>query len=391
MMDRTLDSTGGIALFLGELTHACDGWEWIGSRAVDGMTYNEFEGLYPDQGGKLLSPIIRLDHAAEQGAYYRLRFTANSQERAFQGIEFYDADGGLLPDLYDVIYAGGPRSYDRVFYAMPAVTSVRILFQSTTGMRVWDLSVEHAMAEEAAAYCDVVYREVPPLRFTPPPDAMTRLPRTIAALKSGQPWHVVMLGDSNMNDTFHSQFYALLKREFPASNFIFQTSVRGATGCWFYCKPEAFRTYVAECEPDLLVIGGVSNYQQEHSPTGTEAMSLVVRAAQKEIGCEVLLTSGALSVDTRPFDADNPTACLPVVPWSLSRDANVAARFDPATLEPMAKSLNIPLWDLATPTYSWLYSSGRPYGFYSRDESHSGELGKQIIGRALLEYFKTAQ
>ena len=43
--------------------------------------------------------------------------------------------------------------------------------------------------------------------------------------------------------------------------------------------------------------------------------------------------------------------------------------------------------DAFTPTYRWLYESGLPYQFYSRDYFHSGELGKQIIGRVMLAFF----
>ncbi len=44
-----------------------------------------------------------------------------------------------------------------------------------------------------------------------------------------------------------------------------------------------------------------------------------------------------------------------------------------------------------TPNYKWLYASGKPFEFYSRDAVHSGELGKQIIGRTMMAYFMTAK
>ena len=41
--------------------------------------------------------------------------------------------------------------------------------------------------------------------------------------------------------------------------------------------------------------------------------------------------------------------------------------------------------------YDWLFKTGLPSEFYSRDYVHSGELGKQIIGRVMLAYFLTGR
>ena len=43
------------------------------------------------------------------------------------------------------------------------------------------------------------------------------------------------------------------------------------------------------------------------------------------------------------------------------------------------------------PCYSWLFASGLPWQYYSRDYVHSGELGKQVIGRILLSYFTSGK
>ena len=51
----------------------------------------------------------------------------------------------------------------------------------------------------------------------------------------------------------------------------------------------------------------------------------------------------------------------------------------------------IPWWDETTPCYTWLFGSGLPFEWYSRDAVHSGEYGKQIIGRIMLGYFMTGK
>ncbi len=371
----------------GQLTDKLPGWKFKPSKPKDGMTYNEFEGYYPDKGGKLISQRLKI----EGNNYYRLRFDAQAPERAYQGADFYDQSGNLLPDNYDVIYAGDKRGYDRIIFAMSKVDSMEVFFQSTTGIQAWNLTVEKVSWQEAAEYCDRVYRELPPLNFTAPKDSMKLLPRTAEALRSGKPWHVVMLGDSIVQDTFHSQFHSLLKREFPNSNLRFTISMRGGTGCWYYCRADYFKKYVFDEKPDLLIIGGISNYRKGYSPTGTEAMEVVAQTAREYFGCEVLILSAALSLDTRQADKNAPDADLPVQSWSYDNDGHLKNSMDKSGLENMTERNKFAFWDMATPTYTWLHASGKPFEFFSRDKVHSGEKGKQIIGRTMIEYFKTAK
>ena len=388
MASGLLSAAAPLVRFDGALTDKLPGWKFKASNPKNGMTYNPFEGYYPDKGGKLSSNRIRLDKKPGESAYYRIRFDARAPERAYQGVDFFDAAGNLLPDCYDVVYPGEKQSYDRVVYAMPSVDSMEVFFQSTRGVEAWNLRVERVDAAEGAAYCDRVYSTLPRLDFKAPADAMKLLPKTRAAMENGTPWNVVLLGDSIMQDTFHSQFHALFKREFPNSNFTWNISMRGGTGCWLYCQADQFKHYVLDRKPDLLIIGGISNYNRKYSPTGTEAMEIVVRAAKEYLNCEVLLLSAALSVDTRPRDAKNPSAPIPKQNWSYDRDAHLQRCWDRTGLAAMAKRNQVACWDMSTPTYSWLWSSGQPFEFFSRDNVHSGEKGKQVIGRTLLEYFK---
>ncbi len=381
-----------LASFPGAITDRTPGWKFAPSQPNrKGMTYNKFEGYYPDKGGKLFSPRIKLDKESGKASYYRIVFEAEAPERSYQGINFYDAEGRLLPDDYDVVYAGGRHVYDRVFYAMDKVDSVEIFFQSNRGCRVWDVRLEKTCAETAAQYCDRVYGELPPLRFEASADAMALLPKTADALRSGKPWRIVLLGDSIMQDLFHSQFHALIQRDFPKANVSWIISMRGSTGCWHYCQDGPFKEYVADEHPDLLIIGGISNYNAKFHPDGHEAMEIVARKAKTELGCEVLLLTGALASDTRGYDPEAPDADLPVRKWDFRKDSWAMRTTDPEGLQATGKRLGVPVWNLLFPCYEWLYSTGKPHEFYSRDKVHSGELGKQIIGRTATGYFKAAQ
>ena len=51
-----------LASFSGPLSDKLPGWEFKASAPRKGLTYNEFEGYYPDKGGKLLSRRIPLDN-----------------------------------------------------------------------------------------------------------------------------------------------------------------------------------------------------------------------------------------------------------------------------------------------------------------------------------------
>ena len=369
--------------FTGALTDKLPGWTFKASKPRDGLVYNEFEGYYPDKGGKLSSAPIRIG-VRPSGTFYKIKFEARAPERSYWGVDYYDAQGKLLPDYYGVIHAGPRAGHEFIIYAMGIVDTIRVFFQSNRGIEAWNLSVEPAAPEEAALWCDRLYATLPPLVCNPPADSLALLPRTKEALHSGKEWRVVMLGDSIIQDTFHSIYEALLKRAFPKSNLDFISSVRGSTGCWFYRKPENFKAYVADQKPDLLIIGGISNYHTGEKAANTAAILEVAERAKKLLACEVLILTPALSIDTRGAD---------VAPrkWSLEADEQTKKQVDPERLYPGAAKLGIPVWDMTTPCYTWLYASGKPYEFYSRDLVHSGERGKQIIGRVLFSYFLTAR
>ena len=141
-----------------------------------------------------------------------------------------------------------------------SITPKPHLFQGIAKVREGQFT--KANGEEAAAWCDEVYARLPPLltqeaaprgagHGTDLSDSSTATlatlpPKTRAALEDGTPWRILLLGDSIVQDTFHSQFHALVKRAYPKSEVTWLVSVRGSTGCWYYCDPENFKKYVAD-------------------------------------------------------------------------------------------------------------------------------------------------
>ena len=385
----------------GLVTDKTPGWRFEASGAKDGRTFNPLEGWYPDKGGKLVSPRIPIPTA---NAYYRISFTASAPERAYEAIAFYDAAGVMVADNYDVVYPGGTNRYGRVVFAQEGVKEAEVFFQSPTGCTVSDVRFETATAEEAAAWCDEVYARLPPVTVGPAGDAFLSAPKTLDALKTGKPWRILLLGDSIVQDAFHSQFHALVKRAYPKSDVTWLVSVRGSTGCWFYRIPENFGQWVASYRPDCVIVGGISNWPKatdEFPVTGNDAIFEVgerIRAA----GAELIVMSPALSVDTRLPKGAEAMASVPVRAYDAAAEAEALGLTGYAPSEPDAglsperfaelksgcAERGWGFVDAFTPTYRWLYESGRPYQFYSRDHVHSGELGKQIIGRVLLAFLR---
>ena len=404
--------------------------------------------------GRLTTKKLRLPHKeAGKGAYFKFSFDCRyaftsgkpggMPQRCNQGVFFYDKKGKVLPDCYDTLYPADEvgekssssrkedstlqlqletptgfektamaRHYERVLYAWDEVDTVEVFFQKPWQMdekngdrcslEVSNVRIETATWEDAANYADRIYGEVAakaPHDFAPEGDWTRLIPRTMDALKTGKHWRVVMLGDSIMQDTFHSQFHALVKREFPRSSVEWIISMRGGTGCWHYCLAENFYPYVVDHRPDLLIIGGISNWaerdeknRKDIGPTGSDAMLRVAKLARERLGCEVLVVNQPLHCDRRPRQAmADPSAPLPKMAFSAQWLGTLSPKLEYDTLRNRCEAAKIQWWDELVPCYTWLFGSGLPFEWYSRDTVHSGELGKQIIGRVMLGYFLTGK
>ena len=399
----------------GLVTGKAAGWRFEASGAKGGQTFNPLEGWYPDKGGKLISPRVAIP---KTGAYYKLSFTGFAPVRSYETVAFYDAAGNMIADNYDVIYGGevgvqssssrkdekfhsptptqnsNSQSYERVVFAQEGVKEAEVFFQSPKGCTVRDVKLEPATVEEAAKWCDSVYAKLPPLNFAPKGNPLALAPKTLDALKTGKPWRILMLGDSIMQDTFHSQFHALVKRAYPKSEVTWLVSVRGSTGCWYYCEPENFKKYVADYKPDCVFIGGISGWIHPEMPlNGGPAIESVAKRVNGELGAEVVVMTPTLAIDWRvPKGTEQGTAVEPSTfdPAALGDKARKYDAQAAEELKVICSKNGWPLWDMFNPAYDWLFKSGLPSEFYSRDYVHSGELGKQLIARIALAYFSAA-
>jgi hypothetical protein len=361
----------------GQVTDKSSGWTFIPSKNPGGQTYNAAEGYYPDKGGQLLGPAVPADK--NEFAFYMLSFTAKAAANCYWGVYFYGADGkALVPDIYSNIY-GAPdkQSYCQLFYGREGAVSMRPFFQSVKGVEVWDVSLKTVSAAGAAEWCDALCKTLPPLSYSPPAGRLRLLPKTLDAMRTGRPWRVVALGDSIINDTFNSNFQALLKRDYPKSDLRFICSVRGSTGCWYYQDQEQFKVYVTDLKPDLLIIGGISHRKD------IDAIRKVIEMAKKETSAEIMLMSGPFGDDWRAHDNDKPDAPLPAQTWPSDSF--------PAAQRALAKELGVEFIDMAGIWGAYLGASGKPFEWFNRDRVHANDRGKQIAARIIESYFKTPE
>lgn len=214
-----------------------------------------------------------------------------------------------------------------------------------------------------------IYAGMPPLNYTPPPGRWKRLPRAAQCLQNGPALRVVMLGDSIITDISRSGWDLLTQARYPGCRIEKITSVRGSTGCWWYKENDRVKPFVLDHQPDLLIIGGISQRED------IDSIREVIRQVRAG-GCraDVLLMTGAFGkVDPR----DNKQ-------WQ--------AQIDPggndyrARLQRLADEVGAAFLDMSAAWGRYVRESGRKLDWFKRDAVHANERGDQILGRILDRY-----
>lgn len=216
---------------------------------------------------------------------------------------------------------------------------------------------------------DALYGEMPPVQFQPAADRWQYLPNTMRKLQQGGTLRIVMLGDSIVNDTSHSQFEHLLMRTYPKCKIEKITSVRGSTGCWWYKEEGRVQQYVLDHRPDLVMIGGISNRGD------VEAIRSVIRQIRAACDAEIMVMTG-------PFGRTDPVA-----------DSEWQPQFDPrgdsyrARLLRMAQEEKVEFFDIEAAWGRYIRECGKPLEWFKRDGVHANQYGFQVLGRILERYF----
>ena len=218
---------------------------------------------------------------------------------------------------------------------------------------------------------DAIYAKMKPLSYVPPKDRFTNIPKTIETLRKGGKLRMVLLGDSIMGNTSGSAFDQLVMRDYPGSTIIKIASLRSSTGCTYYHKENRVEDYVLKHNPDLLVIGGISNGND------AEAVRDVIRQVRaKQPQVEVLLLTPVFG-STR--DAHIKT---------FTREIDTTTKNFRYDMQKVAAEEKCAFFDMSGPWWEYIQTSGKCYGWFKGDAVHANERGCQIIARLLREWFK---
>jgi hypothetical protein len=301
--------------------------------------------------------------------------------RAYASNEGY---AGAVPN-YKFAYSLDPWAQNVLLFRGEAndASETQVVFQPPAGGWVYvdDVSIERLDPPAAAAVLDGWISAQPAFTFTAETQRHAHLTRTKGLLSQGQTVRVVMLGDSIVNDTSHSYFEPLVERLYPGSRMEIVTSVRGATGCWWYREDDPItgqprvKEWVLDHDPDLLIIGGISHgadlaYEIDSFRSVIDA----VRSVNPAI--EVLLLTEAAGYINDPYH--NPLLVAPLNPQGDDWRAR---------LYRLAQEEQVEFLDL---TYWWaqyLLHSGHPDAWFKRDAIHMNHRGSVVVGQALVAYF----
>lgn len=360
------------------------GWKCIGSEAGK-IVYIPFEGYYESKGGRIESPRFKLDGEIDRNCFYRLTFSAKCPVAGFWWVDFFDKDGKQLPDVNSRLYASADwKPYEVMVPAHPAAAFGQIAFVTKKGAQAKDVSFRRAAVEETAKWCNDFAATLPKLDAPVTTDAWKKLPKSQAKILSGKPVNVVFLGDSIMNDTWCGNAVALIQNALPMADLRCFISVRGSTGCWYYHEKEHFDEYVAKYKPDLVVIGGISNFLglERHSFEEVEANMAETISRCQAIGAEAVVCTPPPSYEFRLVAASKAFDRM------LTTENSSFRHLQQEYERRAVARTGAQIWDLTTAPCEAIARSCKPLGWFKRDEAHNDDRGKQLIAQTLAAYFQ---
>ena len=359
------------------------GWRLKRSEAGK-IVYIPFEGYYESKGGRIESQKIDLKGAK----YCKMTFKAKAEVDGLWWVDLFDEKGNLLPDMNSRLYQSEEwKEYSVVVPVIRYAKSAQLAFVSKKGVSVKDVTFTKIPNCAAAKWCDDFYATLPQLNYEAPASSWDKLPNSKEKLISGKTLRIVLLGDSIMNDTYCGNLSALVQREFPNVEFII--SVRGSTGCWYYYEKDKFEEYVTRHNPDLVIIGGISNNVGCNDDVAFERMVTTIERA-KAAGIEVCVATPPPSYEWRTSPDDvkwNEEDCS-YPPKNATRGFKYFRR---GYQEKAVKQTGVTLWNVSTPPGKVIANSRKPLDWFKRDAAHNDDRGKQLIARTMLEYFRAAK
>ncbi len=218
---------------------------------------------------------------------------------------------------------------------------------------------------------DAIYATIDPIKYQPPMGRFANIPKTMSKLRDGGELRMVLLGDSIMGNTSGSQFELLLMRDYPKCKITKIASLRSSTGCKYYREDNRVQDYVLKHNPDILVIGGISNGGDAEA-----VRSVIQQVRAKKPDTEVLLLTPVFG---SPHDEHIRT---------YTREIDTTTSNFRFNMQKVAAEEKCAFFDMTGPWWQYIQDSGKTYGWFMGDAVHANARGQQIIGRLLEMWFK---
>jgi lysophospholipase L1-like esterase len=218
---------------------------------------------------------------------------------------------------------------------------------------------------------DAIYAAMDPIKYQPPAGRFANIPKTMSKLRDGGELRMALLGDSIMGNTSGSSFELLLMRDYPKCKIVKIASLRSSTGCTWYREENRVQDYVLKHNPDLLVIGGISNRGDAEA-----VRSVIQQVRAKKPDTEVLLL-------TPVFGAMRDEHIK-----TFTREIDTTTSNFRHNMQKVAAEEKCAFFDMTGPWWAYIQESGKTYGWFMGDAVHANHRGCQIIGRLLEIWFK---
>lgn len=366
------------------------GWRCI-KGCADGAVYIPFEGYYESKGGRIESPVFELDKGSAENAWYELSFEAKSSVDGYWWVDLFDSDGSPVPDINSRLYISeGWKEYREVISVQSAAVKAQIAFVTTRGISARNVALRRITVQEAAEWCRSLYAQLPEVDLEVADDSWACLPLSRELIANGEPIHVLLLGDSIVNDTWCGNVSALVCERFP--NVRMSLSVRGSTGCNYYRAPDHFAEYVLRHKPDMVLVGGISNGRDNADFSTAEEDLTAVIGLSRNAGIEVGIMSPPPSYEFRKT-AEETSWDENIIIEKYDSAAGKTRRWQPLRCDyqrAAAAKTGTAYFDLTRAPCDAILRSGKPLGWFKRDIAHNDNRGKQLIAQRLAAYFYAA-
>lgn len=223
-----------------------------------------------------------------------------------------------------------------------------------------------------------------PVRAQYKPDRFRFLPRTMQRLSRGMPFQVVTLGDSIIGDTFGPQEGGNRPRASTAwgmaptvaawgATVWTSVAIRGSTGAWWYREENRVQAWVLDLEPDLVVIGGISNREDIDA-----IRDVVTQIRASRPATEIILMTGGVALSAVPA-----ASSLRLDEGATSYEARLARLAD----EVRAGFINV---RGSYDQFVMEVNRANPaigHDWFQRDPIHANDNGRQLLRQIFTAFF----